>query len=240
MKFLKIKTRAFLPPQDSIWSTLERLKIKDGDIIAITSKILAIHQGRTFKMHSDLDKRELIRKEAEHYIWSESVGPNKKKFMLTIKDHTLVASAGIDESNANGYYILWPKDAVKLLKAIHLKLCRRFKIKNLGIISTDSHIIPMRQGVVGISTAFYGFNPQKDYRGRPDIFGRKLKFTQGNIVDSLAAIAVHLMGEGNEQTPIIIIRNSEVRFTKKDMSKALVMPLKKDLYYPILKVFKKR
>ena len=33
--------------------------------------------------------------------------------VLAIKKHTLVPSAGIDESNANGHYILWPKNPEK-------------------------------------------------------------------------------------------------------------------------------
>jgi F420-0:gamma-glutamyl ligase len=165
---------------------------------------------------------------------------SRKKFIITIKNHTLIPTAGIDESNANGYYILWPKKTNALLKEIHEYLIRKFKLKKLGVIATDSHSIPLRRGTIGISIGFYGFYPQYDYRGKPDIFGRKLKYTLTNIVDSVAAICVHLMGEGDEQVPMVIARGVDVVFTKKSTQRRLLVSIDKDMYYPLLKVFKKR
>lgn len=238
MKFIKVKTRKFLPPKDEIWNTLDKLKLKDGDILVITSKILAIHQGRTLKIEPHISKRKLMQSEADSYIWSRH--HFRRKFLLTIKQYTLIPSSGIDESNANGYYILWPAKVNRLLKDIHARLTRKFRIRNLGLIATDSHSIPMRRGTIGVGIGFYGFYPQSDYRGQPDIFGRKLKYTLTNIVDSFAAMAVHLMGEGNERVPIVIIRDPKVKFTRKDTYRRLIMPLENDLYYPLLKVFKKK
>ena len=238
MKFIKIKTRAFLPPKDEIWRELGKLKLKNGDILAITSKILAIHQGRCIKIEPKVNKKKLIKQEAERYVWSRHIF--RKKFIITIKDHTLIPTAGIDESNANGYYILWPKHTNKLLKEIHSYLCIKFNLKKLGIIATDSHSIPLRRGTIGISIGFYGFYPQYDYRGKPDIFGRKLKYTLTNIPDSIAAICVHLMGEGDERVPMVIARGVDVMFTQKNTHRRLLVSIDKDMYYPLLKVFKKR
>ena len=50
IEFLPIKTRIVHPPQDDIWDIIESLEVKDGDIVFITSKIIAIHQGRTRKV----------------------------------------------------------------------------------------------------------------------------------------------------------------------------------------------
>ena len=238
MKFIPIKTRTFNPPKDEIWDTLDKLKLKDGDILVITSKILAIHQGRCIKIDPSVHKSTLVKQEAERYVWSRHIF--RKKFIITIKDHTLIPAAGIDESNANGHYILWPKNTNKLLAEIHKYLLKKFKLSNLGIIATDSHSIPLRRGTIGISIGFYGFYPQYDYRGKPDIFGRKLKYTLTNIPDSISAIAVHLMGEGREQIPIVIARGVKVQFTKKPAQRRLFVSIDKDMYYPLLKVFKKR
>ena len=38
--------------------------------------------------------------------------------MQTIKNNLLIPSAGIDESNANHNYILWPKDPAGIAKKI--------------------------------------------------------------------------------------------------------------------------
>jgi len=241
MQFIKIKTRKFLPPRDDLFKLTDNSlpKLKEGDILFITSKILGIHQGRTLKIEKTSDKAQVIRQEADAYLSKHKVAGHN--FILTIKDHTLIPSAGLDESNGNGYYILWPKNTQKLLKEIWVCLRKKYRIKNLGIVATDSHAIPLRWGTQGISIGFYGFKPLKDYRGKKDIFGRKLKYTQSNIVDSLSAAAVLFMGEGKEKTPMLIARGLNfVEFTQKDLYKTLVIDPKHDIYAPLLKPFAKK
>ena len=235
MHLIPIKTRAFLPPKDDVFDLLKNIrKLNDGDIVVITSKVLGIHQGRCIKIENAVNKLELIKQEAEYYKFTRV---KQQKFVLTIKNHVLALSAGIDESNANGYYVLLPKDVNKLLKEIWHYLRKKYKIKKLGVIATDSHTFPMRRGTIGIAIGFYGFEPQKDYRKKKDIFGRPFKFTQTDIVDALAIMAVYEMGEGNERTPIVVIKNTMVKFTSKSTYRKLIMPLKSDIYYPLLKVF---
>lgn len=242
MQFVPIKTRKFLPPQDDIYDLLNfhLPKIREGDILVITSKVLGIHQGRCVKIEKDTfaERNQLIMREADWYI-----PPSKRKNMrwhLTIKDLTLIADAGIDRSNGRGYYILWPKDTTKLLKEIRNYLRKKYKIKKLGLITIDSHLVPLRAGTMGISTGFYGFEPLRDYRGTPDIFGRKLKYTRANIVDPLAAISALIIGEGNEQTPMLLIRGVKfIKFTDKNTTAKLVYPPHMDIYKPLLKVYKR-
>ena len=96
---------------------------------------------------------------------------------------------------------------------------------------------------MGIGLSYYGFNPLRDYRGKKDIFGRKLKMSQTNIVDSLSAAAVYQMGEGAEQTPIAIIEDvGEVKFKRNNLQKInpLEININKDIYAPILKSVKWR
>jgi dihydrofolate synthase / folylpolyglutamate synthase len=238
MRLVKIKTRAFIPPKDDIYDLLESIrKLNEGDVVVITSKVLGIHQGRCIPISGKVKKLELIKKEAEYYVLSRI---KSQKFVLTIKNHVLALSAGIDESNANGFYVLLPKDVNKLLKEIWLYLKRKHRIKKLGIMATDSHTFPMRLGTIGIAIGFYGFEPQKDYRGQKDIFGRKFKFTKIDVVDALAVSAVYEMGEGGEQVPIVVIKDADLEFTSKSTYRKLVMPLKSDIYYPLLKIFKNR
>jgi F420-0:gamma-glutamyl ligase len=189
------------------------------------------------KVGKNVSKDKLIMQEAEAYIPPSQV-PNGEMF-LTIKEYILVPVAGIDESNGNGYYILWPKQSSKLAKEICGYLKQKHHIKKLAVIVTDSHTTPLRYGVTGISLGFFGLEPLYDYRGKPDIFGRKLKFTKSNIVDALSALAVLAMGEGKEQTPMAIIRGANfVQFTNRDTYKKLVIPPTLDIYSPLLKVFK--
>lgn len=237
MKFINVKSRIFLPPKDEIWDELDRLKLRNGDILVITSKILAIHQGNCVKINSRQAKRQLVKSQAEGWVETKV---NKHKFLLTIKNNILGMAAGIDESNANGFCILLPKNPQLILKKIHGYLTKKYKIRNLGLITTDSHTIPMHRGMVGVALGFYGFEGLLDYRGKPDLFGRKLRFTQTNIIDSLAGLAVYLMGEGSEQAPFLIIRGANVKFVDKDRSRSVLLKPNKDLYRPLYKVFNKR
>ena len=231
-----------LPPKDDLFLVLDDYlpKLKEGDVVFITSKILAIHQGRTVdKLRVTGDKLRVIQKEADYILPAHKIAGHE--FILTIKDHTLIPNAGIDESNGNGYYILWPKNTQKLLKEIWEFLKKKYKLKNLGVVSTDSHTTPLRWGVTGISTGFYGFKPVKDLRGNKDLFGRKLKVTRVNLVDGYSAMAVLLMGEGKEQTPMLILRGAKgLAFTGKNTYRQLVVDPKQDIYSPLFKQFRKK
>lgn len=237
---LPIQTRPILPPKDSIYDLFNSLpRLEENDVLLITSKILAIHQGRCVKISPDVDKDVLIEQEAELFIPRSEVP--FAAATLTVKENTLIPSAGIDESNGNGYYILWPEHTNTLLQAIRSFLQTKYKIKNLAVIATDSHSTPLRFGVLGISIGFCGLEPLYDYRGKQDIFGRVLKMTQRNVVDALAVLGVAAMGEGDEQTPMVIIRGVEfVRFTNENTYPDFIIPYDHDIYRPLLDRFKQK
>lgn len=244
MRVKAIKTRKFLPPKDDLWDLLSESvqSLEENSIVAITSKVVAIGDGRCIPTQDVIDKDKLIIKEADKYL-PRSLAPNEW-IMHTIKNNLLIASAGIDESNGAGYYILWPKNPKDSAKKIWLFLRKKFKVKDLGVVIVDSHCIPMRRGLVGISIAHFGFNPLRDYRGKKDIFGRKLSISLADIPDSLASAAVMDMGEGAEQTPIAIISEVPyIKFTEKDPQSrkpysSFVIPEKEDLFYPFLSAVK--
>lgn len=241
MRIKPISTRKINPPKDNIFDILDTscTEIKEKDVILITSKILAIHQGLCIKMYTIKNKDDLIKKEADVFIPRDEC-PNRHA-ILTIKDNILIPSAGIDESNSNGYYVLWPKNSAEEAEKICKYLKKKFNIKDLAVIITDSHTIPMRYGVMGISIGFYGLQPLKSYIDKKDIFGRKIKMTKSNIADTLSAIGVCAMGEGDEQTPIVIISDANfVEFTNKPTYQDLIIPPNQDIYYPLISRFYKQ
>lgn len=233
LQFIPVKTRPFLPPRDSIYSLLDDHlpPLEDGDILVITSKVLAIHQGRCVKISPDVDRLALAARESDRYITVEDY------YILAVRDHTLLPNAGLDESNGNGHYILMPKNVAPLLSRIRRRLKNKNGIERLGLITTDSHTIPLRAGVLGISVGFCGIEPLKDYRGKPDIFGRLIAFSRANVVDALAAMSVLIMGEGSESQPLLIIRGADfVSFTDKPAYEKLILQEHEDLYSPLLKI----
>jgi len=230
-----IKTRPLLPPQDDLLSVIKEsiLSLKESSIIVVTSKVVSIWEGRCVKISEVKSKDELIKQEADLYLDKET---SKYDVILTIKNNILIPTAGIDESNANGYYILWPENPFLSAKKIYNFIKKEYKIKNLGVIISDSHTTPLRTGMVGIGIAYYGFNPLRNYIGKKDIFGRELRMSQTNIADSLAVAAVYEMGESSEQTPIAVIEDAgNIEFKENVKEDLLKMDFKDDLYYPALK-----
>ena len=148
-----------------------------------------------------------------------------------------MTNAGIDQSNIKNKIALLPKDSYKTAARLRAALLKKYKIKNLGIILTDSMILPLRAGVVAGAVGYSGFEGVKDCRGQKDLNNRKLKVTLVNIADTLASAAALMMGEAAEQSPIALIENAPVNFTGRVNKKEIKYPLKEDLYYPFFKDF---
>lgn len=236
-----IKTQKLSYPAPQIESVLDQYlpKLPDKSIVVITSKIISICQGRVIK-HTNLSKkRQLIIQEADYYIPHEPY----PGITLTIKDNVLIPSAGIDESNGNGYYILWPKNIQQTINNIRQYLVKQHNNKHIGVIVTDSHTTPLRWGTTGFALCHSGFAALNDYIGKPDIFGKKLQVTKQNVRDGLAAAAVATMGEGNEQTPLAVISDIPfVTFQKRNPTsfelQGLSITPKKDIYAPLIDINK--
>jgi putative folate metabolism gamma-glutamate ligase len=204
VKVTPIKTEKILPGTSTIFEILYKYinTLNENSVVVVTSKIIAICEGRVVKKISEEQKDELAKQEADLYLPREF---NQYGFMITIKNNMLVASGGVDESNGNGFYILWPKDSQKSANEIREYLAKKYNLKNLGVIITDSKLTPVRYGVTGYTIAHSGFNALRNYIGKPDIFGRLMQAEKTNVSDSLAAAAVLEMGEGSEQQPLAII-----------------------------------
>lgn len=239
MEVRAIKTRKFLPPKDDLFRFLsESIKsIKEHSVLVVTSKIVAIGEGRCVAADK-ISKDELAIKEADKYL-PRIVSPGGW-ILHTIKNNMLIASSGVDESNGKGFYILWPKDPYLSAKKIWQFLRKKFKIRNLGVIITDSRLVPLRRGVVGIAIGYFGFKPLRDYRGKKDLFGREFKMETSNLPDSLATAAVLEMGEGSEMQPLAIITDVPyIEFIDKEYKAdtsedSFEIPQKEDMFYPFL------
>jgi putative folate metabolism gamma-glutamate ligase len=226
-------------PHMSLWALLESClpRLTEHIVVAITSKIISLCEGRVVQKSPEVDKKKLIQQEADVYL--EETEENLYNISLTIKNRLLIPNAGIDESNGENAYILYPENIQRTATEMWHFLREKHQVKNLGILITDSHTTPLRRGVTGIGLGWCGFSALKNYRGTPDCFGNKLKVTQVNNLDALAAAAVYVMGEGNEQTPFATIQGfSTLEFQQYPPTeaeiKAVSISLEEDLYAPLL------
>ncbi|MGB2791791.1 MAG: coenzyme F420-0:L-glutamate ligase [Candidatus Moraniibacteriota bacterium] len=180
--------------------------------MVVASKIVAPSEGRTVVAKDSHTKERLIRAESDFALLTKYV-------WLTVKNGDVMASAGIDESNANGKLILLPKDSFKVARLLRKKLQQQYNLRELGVLIADSHTLPFRGGVGGVAIGYAGFRGVRKYAGTSDIFGRKLKFSRVDVADSLAAAAVLVMGEGNEQQPFEFrktVRRTELHIDIED------------------------
>ena len=207
--------------------------LKDQTIIAITSKVVSLCEGAIEQKAKPKDM--LVKQHADFYL------PKHKQYghQLTVKNHTLVASAGIDESNGNGDYVLWPSDPQASANAIRAHLRTKHKLQDIGVIITDSTSRPLRRGTTGIALAHSGFAALYDYRQKRDIFGKILHSSVANIAEGLAAGAVVAMGEGAESTPIARITHiPTIQFQAQDPTpeeRAIYqMEMEDDVFAPLL------
>jgi len=209
MQIQAVRTRVLVPPQDDLLEAIVQsdLAPNEGDCIAVSSKAVSIWEGRCVPVdHRNHEQRDVLAKgEATEWIHREHV-PGRHAFW-TLTNNLLISGAGIDASNANDHFVLWPACPHKSASELHARLCEHFGLQTLAIIITDSHSTPLRRGALGFALGWAGFDPLIDHRGKPDLFGRMLVSEHTNLADSLAAAAVLAMGETNECTPLAVLRN---------------------------------
>ncbi len=235
MRVTAIKTEKVTPRSTTLVDLLDRSlkRFPDGSILAITSKIVALCEGRAIA-HVPSLKREVIQSEADYYLPASA---SRYGVPLTIVDNCFIARAGLDSSNTSGYYSLLPRDSYATTKKVRAYLAKRFGVKQIGVIIVDSHSSPLRRGVTGVAIGWSGIAALKDYEDVPDIFGQRFT-THANLVDALATAASLVMGDGNEQTPLALITDArqvvfrassptrqELEYFKPDFADDLFSPL---------------
>ncbi len=234
MTIRAVKTHVFKEREDLAAFIRSHVpKLKNGSVLAVTSKIVALSEGRIADAG---DKGQLIKKESEWALQTH------KEWWWTEKDGMLLVNAGIDESNAGDKLVLLPRDSFKAARKLQKWLRHHYGLKKIGVIITDSRISPMRAGVTGLALGHAGFRGVRDYRGKSDLFGRKLKVTMTDVADSLATAATLVMGEGAERQPLAIIEDAPVEFVdgfdKLTARKREVrISAKDDMYAPLFRNF---
>jgi coenzyme F420-0:L-glutamate ligase len=233
-------------------------RLRDCDIIVVSSKVLALSQGRIVDLREvrptaaakkinrtrygtapeDLRVAQLILQEADKIL--------PGKMFLTLKDNVLVPSAGVDLSNAGkNLAITWPKNPWSSARKLCKELKTAFRLKNVGVVISDSVCQPLRWGVTGVAIAWAGFEGVEDCRGQKDLFGKLLKVTKKACADNLASAAHIVMGEAAEKIPFVLIKNAPVNFTNRIQKAKEIFPKpSEDIFAGIyneesLKLFKK-
>jgi coenzyme F420-0:L-glutamate ligase len=191
-------------------------ELLDGDILVVSSKFIAISEGRTVALQSvvpsdhaaRLAKKLNISPELCELVIRESddVIGGVSGFMLTLKEGLLTPNAGIDKSNIeHGKVVLYPRNSYESAAALVEEMRFRCGVE-IGVVVSDSRLMPTRKGTVGVALAAAGMDAIVDLRGKPDLFGNVLKVTSQAVADDLCSGAQVVMGEANESVPVVLVR----------------------------------
>ncbi len=245
MELIGIKTPLIVPGDDIalvLCDAMEKAGIRpqENDIIVLAESAVATAQGRIVKLEdvkpsnkaielskiyqNDPGKMELILRESEEILGGIP------GVVVTITKGVLSPSAGIDNSNApDGYVVLLPADPRESAIEIREKLMKEYNC-SIAVIVGDSRTQPLRLGCVGIALGCAGIEPVEDIRGRKDLFGKPLLITRRATADNLVSAAQIIMGEADESTPMVLIRDAPAVFIEESMDIPQI-PRKECLYF---------
>ncbi len=222
------------------------LALESGDVLVITQKIVSKAEGRLVYLPEVVPSPQALRLAEEarkdarlvEVILRESRRVLRVRPGLIIVEHRLgfvCANAGVDHSNVRGeagaaedWVLMLPQDpdasAQRIRQALEAASGAR-----LGVLVIDSHGRAWREGTVGVAIGAAGFPALLDLRGRPDLFGYRLRVTQVGLADELAGAASLLMGQADEGRPVVHVRG--LPYPLRDGSAAeLLRPESQDLF----------
>jgi len=222
------------------------LEPKPGDIWVIAQKIVSKSENRIINIQTivpsarafEIANKTLKDPRFVELVLRESKTVLRQKPGALIVEHKngfICANAGIDHSNVESsqenpedWVLLLPEDADKSAQYIRAKLENLFKMP-FGVLIIDSHGRAWRNGTVGTSIGLSGLPAVVDLRGKPDLFGFKLKITQVGAADDLAAAASLVMGQADESQPVILASGFPYQLREGSM-KELIRDEKEDLF----------
>jgi coenzyme F420-0:L-glutamate ligase/coenzyme F420-1:gamma-L-glutamate ligase len=170
--------------------------LRDGDVIAVTSKIVSKAEGRltTGTRDAAIDA-ELVRVVAQR-------GDTR---IVQTRHGLVMAAAGTDTSNTKpGTVLLLPVDPDASARALRSALKDRYDV-NVGIVVTDTLGRPWRNGQTDLAIGAAGIRVIEDLRGTADSHGNVLAVTEPAVADEIASAGELVKGKA-DGVPVALLR----------------------------------
>lgn len=175
--------------------------LEDGDILAVTSKIVSKAEGRSV---TAADREDAITAETVRVV---ATRPHSKGVTRIVENRLgmVLAAAGVDSSNTpEGTVLLLPIDPDASARALATALRSRFGV-SVGVLITDTLGRPWREGQTDVAIGAAGIHVLDDLRGTTDASGRRLDVTVAATADELAGAADLVKGKASRM-PVAVIR----------------------------------
>ena len=222
--------------------------LRDGDVVAIASKLVSRAEGRFVALGSvvpspraealaaragkDPRVAELVLREG-----SEVSRVARGAIIVRHRLGFISANAGIDLSNAGmpgapadegPWALLLPLDPDASAERLRGALAGASSAA-VGVVVTDSFGRPFRIGTVGAAIGVAGLPALWDQRGGVDLFGRMLEMTVTALADQVAAAADLVLGQADEARGAVVVRGLSFPVGSHS-ARELVRPTAEDLY----------
>lgn len=221
MEVLPVEGLPEVTPTDELPGLItDHITLEDDDIVCIASTIVSKSEGRTAELDSFppgprateiANQLSVLTGEEKDPRFAQAVLAESTDVLIeapfllteTTTGHIGV-NAGIDRSNVpdDDTILLLPEDPVDSAKRINEALSDA-----AGVVITDTCGRPFRYGQQGVAIAWDGIPANRDWRGEHDRHGYELEVTVQCVVDELAGTANLVMGEGDDGTPVVVIRD---------------------------------
>jgi coenzyme F420-0:L-glutamate ligase/coenzyme F420-1:gamma-L-glutamate ligase len=222
------------------------IALQRDDVLIVTSKIVSKSEGRYVDLRTVTasPRAEEIAaqtgKDARlvEVALGEAAEVSRLARNVFITRHKLgfiSANAGIDHSNVGDdgeeWVLLLPTDPDASARGLRADLTALLGTAPAVVIS-DTHGRPHRLGNIGVAVGAAGLPALLDLRGRPDLFGRRLQYTEIALADEIAAAADLLSGQAAEGLPVTVLRGLRLPSGVPDDGRAadLYRPPALDLY----------
>ncbi|TFC15662.1 coenzyme F420-0:L-glutamate ligase [Cryobacterium algoritolerans] len=176
-------------------------RLEDGDILAVTSKIVSKAEGRQV---AATDREQAITDETVRVVATRAY-PGGVTRIVENRQGLVMAAAGVDASNTpEGTVLLLPVNPDASARALCVALRARTGLR-LGVLITDTVGRPWREGQTDIAIGAAGVAVLDDLRGTTDASGRRLDVTVAAVADEIAGAADLVKGKSSGN-PVAVVR----------------------------------
>ena len=196
-----------LRPGDDLAAVIARhAPLQDGDVVVVTSKIVAKVEGRLVMLESDdPDAREAARQAAIDAETVRIVARRGELRIVETKQGLVLAAAGVDASNvARDELALLPADPDASADLLREALREQLGVE-VAVIITDTMGRAWRAGLTDAAIGVAGITAVTDPRGHVDAYGNRLDVTRVAVADEIAAAADLVKGKLGG-IPVAIVR----------------------------------
>jgi coenzyme F420-0:L-glutamate ligase/coenzyme F420-1:gamma-L-glutamate ligase len=219
----------FRPGDDLTGAIVDAARwLRSGDVLVVTSKVVAKAEGNLIGVPSDPQARDEARRKL---VLDEAVRILARRGRTLITENRLgivQAASGVDSSNVAGHELaLLPADPDASAAALRGGLRERLGVE-VAVVVTDTMGRAWRVGQTDVAVGCSGLEVLHRYAGTVDQQGNELEVTEIAVADEVAAAADLVKGKLGG-VPVAVVRGLRVG-QRPGAARDLVRPAEEDLF----------